>query len=276
MKKIGFIDYYLGEWHANNYPEMIRRACNELGLEYTVAYAWAEIDVSPANGISTSEWCNMYGVEACETIEELCEKSDNIVILAPSNPEKHLEYAKKVLPYRKNTYIDKPFASDYTTALEIFEFGKKCETKFFSSSALRYAKELDGIDRPTVITTTGGGSNLPEYIIHQAEMVINKLGCDVREVTACAHGSQTIFSVNFESGKNAVMIYANPLPFTLYMADDSGFEAYSAITSPFFNALISDMLRFFEKGSVSFDPDETKAVIKLIDMAIAAAEKLKQ
>ena len=23
MKKIGFIDYYLDEWHANNYPEMI-------------------------------------------------------------------------------------------------------------------------------------------------------------------------------------------------------------------------------------------------------------
>ena len=24
--KIGFIDYYLDEWHANNYPEFIRKA----------------------------------------------------------------------------------------------------------------------------------------------------------------------------------------------------------------------------------------------------------
>ena len=250
-----------------------RRAANEVAAaEMRREYALNEI--RREMGFTQAELADRLDIS--QPSFAACEKSDNIVILAPSNPEKHLEYAKKVLPYRKNTYIDKPFASDYTTALEIFEFGKKCETKFFSSSALRYAKELDGIDRPTVITTTGGGSNLPEYIIHQAEMVIKKLGCDVREVTACAHGSQTIFSVNFESGKNAVMIYANPLPFTLYMADNSGFEAYSAITSPFFNALISDMLRFFEKGSVSFDPDETKAVIKLIDMAIAAAEKLKQ
>ena len=25
MKKIGFIDYYLDEWHANNYPEMLEK-----------------------------------------------------------------------------------------------------------------------------------------------------------------------------------------------------------------------------------------------------------
>ena len=28
MKKIGFIDYYLDEWHANNYPRMIAEASN--------------------------------------------------------------------------------------------------------------------------------------------------------------------------------------------------------------------------------------------------------
>ena len=25
MKKIGFIDYYLSEWHANNYPALIEK-----------------------------------------------------------------------------------------------------------------------------------------------------------------------------------------------------------------------------------------------------------
>ena len=28
MKKIGFIDYYLDEWHANNYPRMIAEVSN--------------------------------------------------------------------------------------------------------------------------------------------------------------------------------------------------------------------------------------------------------
>ena len=42
MKKIGFIDYYLSEWHANNYPDFIKKLTDD----YEVAYACAEKDVS--------------------------------------------------------------------------------------------------------------------------------------------------------------------------------------------------------------------------------------
>ena len=51
MKKIGFVDYYISEWHANNYPAWIKSACEELGADYQVAYAWAEEYVSPVDGI---------------------------------------------------------------------------------------------------------------------------------------------------------------------------------------------------------------------------------
>ena len=275
MKKIGFIDYYLGEWHANNYPEMINRICGVMGLDYTVAYAWAEVDISPANGVSTADWCEIYGVERCETIEELCEKSDCIVILAPSNPEKHLEYAQRAFPYGKRTYIDKTFAPDHNAALEIFELGKKHNCTFFSSSALRYATELKAVDNPTRMTTTGGGSNLPEYIIHQSEMIVKKLGKDPVAVTATSHGKQTIFNFEFKSGNRAVMIYANPLPFTAYMCNSEGKEAYAEIRSPFFDGLISDILTFFETGKLGFDPEETIAVSKLIELSVAAANELK-
>ena len=99
MKKIGFVDYYLSEWHANNYPAWISEACEKRGLEYKVAYAWAELDVSPIDNVNTAQWCEKYGAEKCETLEELCQKSDVIVILAPSNPEKHLDYARVALKY---------------------------------------------------------------------------------------------------------------------------------------------------------------------------------
>ena len=44
MKKIGFIDYYISEWHANSYPKWIEEANEALGTDYKVAYAWAEVD----------------------------------------------------------------------------------------------------------------------------------------------------------------------------------------------------------------------------------------
>ena len=36
-KKIGFIDLYISEWHANNYPAWIKKACEEFGYDYSVA-----------------------------------------------------------------------------------------------------------------------------------------------------------------------------------------------------------------------------------------------
>ena len=51
MKKIGFIDYYLDEWHANTYPALIKELSEG---EYEVAYAYGKID-SPIGGISNKK-----------------------------------------------------------------------------------------------------------------------------------------------------------------------------------------------------------------------------
>ena len=37
--KLGFIDYYLDEWHANHYPTLLRELS---GGEIEVAYAFAK------------------------------------------------------------------------------------------------------------------------------------------------------------------------------------------------------------------------------------------
>ena len=103
MKKIGFVDYYISEWHANNYPNWIKEACEKNGFSYEVAYAWAEEYVSPVDGRNTDEWCRDFGVTRCESIKELCDRCDAVVILAPSNPEKHLAYASEVFMALKLT-----------------------------------------------------------------------------------------------------------------------------------------------------------------------------
>ena len=61
MKKIGFIDYYISEWHANSYPKWINESNQALGTDYKVAYAWAELEKSPLDNVTTQEWCEKYG-----------------------------------------------------------------------------------------------------------------------------------------------------------------------------------------------------------------------
>ena len=270
MKKIGFADFYISEWHANNYPAWIERICAEMGADYKVAYAWAELDTSPVDGISTVEWCEKFGAERCATIDELCEKSDVIVILSPSNPETHLRYAEAVLKYGKKTYIDKTFAPDAKTAKEIFALGERYNTPFFSTSALRYASELDSVDAPDSLLVTGGGSNLPEYFIHLGEMVVGKMGA-IKSVKATQNGSQWIIQVKTESGKDATMIWGTAMPYGAYMTKE-GKEVWKSIKSPFFDGLIADMLNFFETGTASFDCAETLEVMALRDAALAAVE----
>ncbi len=268
MKKIGFVDYFISEWHANNYPVWIERISAEMGVDYKVAYAWAEMEVSPIDGVTTGEWCEKFGAEQCETIDELCRKSDVIVILSPSNPETHLRYAEAVLKYGKRTYIDKTFAPDSDTARKIFALGEKYGAPFFSTSALRYATELDAVDAPDSILVTGGGSNLPEYFIHLGEMVVKKMGA-IKSVRASANGSQWIIRAKTQSGNDVTMIWGASMPYNAYMTKD-GKETWKSLKSPFFDGLIADMLSFFETGKASFVGSETLEVIKLRDAVLKA------
>ena len=59
MKKIGFIDYFLDEWHANNYPAWIKE---QSGGECVVTYAYAKID-SPLGGLTSAAWAEKHGVD---------------------------------------------------------------------------------------------------------------------------------------------------------------------------------------------------------------------
>lgn len=264
MKTIGFIDYYISEWHANNYPAWIKEASEEMGEDFVVKYAWAELDKSLVDGVTTDEWCEKMGVEKCATIQEVCEKADYLLVLAPSNPETHLRYAQEVLKYKKNTYIDKTFAPDYETAKKIFDIAAQYGTKFFSSSALRYGSELDDLKDIEHVVTTGGGGNMPEYIIHQTEMVVKLLNAKPTKVRVEAQGQkQNVCSVEFEGGKKATMVYSNSYGFAINAQRADGTSENRAITSNTFNRLIRDILRFYLTGETSFDVNQTLDVMKI-------------
>lgn len=272
MKTIGFIDYFLNEWHANEYPAMIRAYNEKNGTDYQVKYAWEE--TSALGGMTTEEWCEKYGAQPCASIEEVCEKSDFVVVLAPSNPEKHLAYAKAVFACGKNPYIDKTFAPDYATAKAIFDLANEYGVQFFSSSALRYASELNAyMGTANTVFTTGGGSNFDEYIIHQIEMAVKCLGVGAEQVRYTKNADQEWVEVAYANGKVAKMMFAPCMPFAVTVADENG-SNYLPIESAFFDGLIADILHFFAMGEKSFDGAQTLEVIKIREGAIQAKSKV--
>lgn len=272
MKKIGFIDYYLSEWHANNYPLWIKAANEKLGTDFVVSYAWAEKDVSPLDGVTTDEWCEKFGAEKCDTIEELCEKSDYIVILAPSDPETHLGYAEVALPFGKRTYIDKTFAPDYATAKKIFDIAKKYGTPFFSTSALRYAEEFESLKGPSNAIITGGGGNFHEYMIHPIEIFVSLFSDKVTRVKVETMGYQRICRLETAKGFEAAIIYSPAFIYTVTAQMGEGMFCKKDATADFFVNLTEKIIGFFETGKEPFDPSETLEVMRVRD-ALLEAEK---
>lgn len=270
MKKIGFIDYYLSEWHANNYPTWMREKIAELGLDLELSYAYAELDVSPLDGVTTDEWCEKFGMEKCGSIEELAEKSDFIVILAPSNPETHLRLAEAALKFGKRTYIDKTFAPDYKTAKKIFDIAKEYGAEFFSTSALRYADELDSIKVKDECKVSGTGSNFDEYVIHLCEMLVKKIGMGAESIIANEKDGNVELNIAYGDARRATLIFGQGIPFAMASDLSAPLGELTPMASPYFNSLMKDILCFFSGADVSFDTCETLEVMKIREAAIKA------
>jgi hypothetical protein len=271
MKHIGLIDYYISEWHANNYPAWITRLNGELGTDFTVSYAWAERDVSPVDGVDTATWCKTNGITQCASIAEVCEKSDALIILAPSDPDTHLRYAQAVLPYGKPTYIDKTFAPDTATAEAIMHLSEQYHAPFFSTSALRYADALKEFAAPKNLIITGGGSNLPEYIIHMVEMVICLQKAAAKAVTVVRQGNQRICHIDHEGDAKTTLLYSPAFGYTVTGESADGSAKNATVGGGFFDGLMADILRFFTDSSKTPVPNEqTLAVMRLRDAILAA------
>jgi hypothetical protein len=268
MKTIGFIDYFLDEWHANKYPEWIER---ETGGAMKVAYAYAKID-SPS-GQDNASWCRAKGVELLDSIEAVVDKSDYLVVLSPDNPEFHEELAMLPLMSGKPTYVDKTFAPDRKTAQRMFELAAKHKTPLYSSSALRFAEEYASLEREGIdaIVSFGPG-RYDNYSIHQIEPIVMLMGSEAERVMFTGTDKSPSLLIGFSGGRQASIHLFGGSPFALTLNYASGKFASVKAESDFFAPFIRNMTRFFETGQATVDPAETIAIMTIIEYGALAAK----
>lgn len=120
------------------------------------------------------------------------------------------------------------------------------------------------------ISTTGGGSNWDEYIIHQIEMAVKCLGIGAMQVRYNVCADQEWAEIAYADERCARLSFAPCMPFTATVADEDGRSAYLPIESDFFGNLIADIIRFFETGETSFSAQETLEVMKIRKAVIKA------
>lgn len=269
MMKIGFIDYYLDEWHANNYPQMIKELS---GGRYEVSFAYGKID-NPIGGMTNREWAEKNGIELLETIEEVVERSDRIIVLSPDNPEMHEELCEIPLKSGKLVYVDKTFAPDRATAERIFEHARANNTKCYSSSALRFSSELKSIDKNTINRIYSEGPGTYEiYAIHQIEPIVYLMDSRAKQVMFTGDSNHPSMIIEFEDGRYAHMYQTANSPFRLTVAkQDNSSEVYN-IDSDFFGLFIKELVEFFDTGIIPVPQEQTIDVIAIREAGIKARE----
>lgn len=262
-KKIGFIDYYLDEWHALNYPQFIKEATDG---EFEVAYAYAEMD--KPGGMTTDQWCEKYGVQRLDSIDEVVEKSDCIIVLSPDNPERHWDLCQKPLRSGKCVYVDKTFALEKSTAEALVKLAEEHNTPFFSTSALRFADELKDVDREGIcFINSRGPGNFDTYSIHQIEPIVVLMGSKAKRIMSVGSGKYESMVIEFEGNRSIVMSHYGwtNVDFSMLVNYEDGRTVSVPAMSNTFPNFIKAMCDFFKTGDIKAAHDETVAIMGIIE-----------
>jgi hypothetical protein len=141
----------------------------------------------------TEQLREKHGLEIVESIEELCEKVDGI-LLESVDGRPHLEQAQIVIKAGIPLFVDKPVADDLADVIELFRLAKENNVPCWSSSAARFGDGIAGArDNEQLGNIVGcdvfGSSSWAEhhpslylYGIHAVEPLFTVLGTGCESV----------------------------------------------------------------------------------------------
>ena len=260
--KIGLIDYFLDQYHADNYPKWIKKA-SDGQLEVTCAYAKTD----KPGGKTNAAFCREQGITLLPDIASVIDRSDCLIVMSPDNPEMHEELCRLPLGSGKPTYVDKAFAPDSAAAARLIAVAQGSGTPFFSSSALRFAKEYTALERNGIesVHSRGPGS-FDNYGIHQIEPIVSLLGHDVRKIMYIGTKNTPAFVMRFRDGRCAAMSQLGwECGFGMAVNYDDGHAALPQAESDFYAQFILKMVEFFKDGIPKVAAQETLGVITILE-----------
>jgi len=275
MKKIGFIDYFIDEWHANNYPKMIRES--SLKDKFEVALAWEEITREGKKNLD--EWCREQQVGKAASIEQVVAECDCIIVLSPDNAERHEDLADLPLKSGKPVYIDKPIAPSLAAAARLFDKAQRYGTPMMSSSALRFgsvlqkALEEDMKGETANYVSVRGGGVFHIYAIHQIEMLVMAMGTGAKRVMQCGPEKSPLMVIDYEDGRRGSINLLPGYPFQLSAQYGEDKSLSVDTMDDFFPRFVEAMLAFFDSGISVIPQAQTLEIAALIEAGNAALSR---
>ena len=215
-----------------------------------------------------------YGVKIYDTIEELCQNVDAVLVESVDG-RPHLEQVKPVFKARKPVFIDKPMAGSLRDVREIFRLAKEAKVPLFSSSSLRFSKDTQAvrggsIGEVTYAETYGPCELEPHhpdlfwYGVHGVEALFTILGTGCETVQRGTNSAGKIEVIGtWKGGRKGVF------------RDDKGFHGLakskkgeaSAGSFDGYVPLVAEIMKFFQTGVAPVQPEETIEIFAFMEAA---------
>ncbi|MHC4170598.1 MAG: Gfo/Idh/MocA family protein [Planctomycetota bacterium] len=266
--------------HVIAFTQLINNPKNNYGCKVVAGFSGGSPDMpASADRVEkfTSQLRDKFGVEIVETIEQLCEKVDG-VLLESVDGRPHLKQIRPVIAAKKPVFVDKPVAASLADVIEIFRLAKENNVPCWSSSAFRYGQGIVGIrnnEEVGIVKSCDvfGSSSWTEhhpdlylYGIHPVTALYAVMGTGCREVTRFrTEGLDMVVGTwkdgrigtyrDLRGGKSSasVRIYGTK---GMIEAKSSGYKP-----------LVDEIVRFFKTGEVPVSAEETIEIYAFMSAA---------
>jgi Oxidoreductase family, NAD-binding Rossmann fold len=229
----------------------------------------------------TREIREKYGVEIVDTIAELCQRVDAVMLLSVDG-RVHLAQAREIIAARKPLFIDKPLAATLEDAREIARLAKQAGVPWFSSSSQRYGVTALKASAVYGAEVWGPGPfvehhplDLAWYGIHEAEMLFALMGTGCEEVTRVATADTDVVVCRWKDGRIGTMRALRPYSTygaAVFRKDAKGQTVEVGATDATYVPLVREIVKFFETRVVPVANDETLEIFAFLDAAQRSKE----
>jgi predicted dehydrogenase len=268
---------YTELWNNEEHPHHIP------GVRVKTAFAGGSPDIPSSYsrvGTYTAELSDRFGVRMMDSIEELAEQSDAIMINS-NDGRVHLEQFSRIAPFGKPVYINKPLALDVRTATAMFELADRYSVALLSCSALRYADPLTEFlrrDLPLLGAECWSPMSLEPtnpgwfwYGIHAAEMLYTIMPTGCKQVQAFTSSTSDYAVGTWADGRTGAIrgnrADNHSYGATVHHGQDTVVIPVLQSNRPFYAALLEQMVHMFRTGQSPLDPSITLELIRFLEAA---------
>ncbi len=256
------------------------------GAKVVVAYPGVpakdfELSYSRVEGY-TNELCDKFGVHIVDSAEAVAEACD-AVMLESVDGRVHLELFRRIAPFGKPVFVDKPFALSTAEASAIIDLAKQYQIPLMSCSSLRYSEALiEALEQAGNETLIGADCYGPMalqptqpglywYGIHMTEMLFSILGKGCTQVTVTTTEDHDLVVGVWEDGRIGT-VRGNrkgngKFGALIHREQGSEFVDVYAHPKPYYASMLENIMEMFQTGKEPIDLEETLQIIRFIEAA---------